>query len=454
MSEQEKLPETALHLVWLRQWRLPSLLHTVDGRPVEVFHPGWLRYAAGPDFQRAVLRVGEAWVQGNVEIHLQSRDWYHHGHARDPRYTGVVLHVVYIHNSPVRHASAPRTSIPEIALDTYLAAKDFKDIPDLPVKDRPRGPRCLAYLHGWKPERVREFLERMGIRYLLERAALIRQEMHKDDAPSPTEALYRKIMRSLGYAYHRALFERLAVRLPWSEFLPAARRDPQGLYHRILHYLDWLPSCPGSADVPCPEPWVPELPRRPGGIRPWNDPARRLAWMVMFAHRSEPGQDPLDRLLDAARRLILEPTDRKGFRSFWRHLVREIKNIDWRPPAAPLAELLDLRLRGPAMGDSRWTTLWWNAIIPVVLAEIDPQHDLGRRLQYQATGPMDEDWIQNVMKRQFGAYAAAVPRRNPLGQLGWHGLFKSACNDLTVTCARCPLNRDMAISPPLEEKPS
>ena len=43
---------------------------------------------------KAHLIIGGREVKGDIEIHLVSSDWYHHGHHQDPRYDKVILHVV------------------------------------------------------------------------------------------------------------------------------------------------------------------------------------------------------------------------------------------------------------------------------------------------------------------------------------------------------------------------
>ena len=49
---------------------------------------------AGPDFRDAVVVLDGARLVGDVELHLRAANWYGHHHQRDPRYDGVVLHVV------------------------------------------------------------------------------------------------------------------------------------------------------------------------------------------------------------------------------------------------------------------------------------------------------------------------------------------------------------------------
>lgn len=68
---------------------------TADGQPIEVIFPGTTNTHAGPDFLQARIRIGDTLWAGNVEIHVNSSDWYAHGHQNDKNYENVILHVVY-----------------------------------------------------------------------------------------------------------------------------------------------------------------------------------------------------------------------------------------------------------------------------------------------------------------------------------------------------------------------
>lgn len=70
-------------------------IFTTDGLPVEVLYPGTKNSHAGPDFLQARIRIADTLWAGNVEIHVNSADWYAHGHQNDKNYQNVILHVVY-----------------------------------------------------------------------------------------------------------------------------------------------------------------------------------------------------------------------------------------------------------------------------------------------------------------------------------------------------------------------
>ena len=90
-------PEKLLQKIWLRGDFDRAAAVTADGRRVRIVHPGKWNLLGGPDFSAARLRFDdqpEREAHGDVEVHLRAPDWDAHGHARDPAYDRVVLHVV------------------------------------------------------------------------------------------------------------------------------------------------------------------------------------------------------------------------------------------------------------------------------------------------------------------------------------------------------------------------
>lgn len=88
-------PERLLQKIWWRGDFERAALATAAGCPVRVLDPGRWNRLAGPDFLGARIAFGaDPPVTGDIEVHLDTRDWDVHGHARDPAYAGVLLHVV------------------------------------------------------------------------------------------------------------------------------------------------------------------------------------------------------------------------------------------------------------------------------------------------------------------------------------------------------------------------
>ena len=97
---------------------------------MRVLYPGRASSAAGPDFRNALVEVeGVGLVQGDVEIHVRQRDWQGHGHGRDPRYNGVILHAALeLDASSTRLQSGRR--VPVVSLAPLLSGcPELEDSP-------------------------------------------------------------------------------------------------------------------------------------------------------------------------------------------------------------------------------------------------------------------------------------------------------------------------------------
>lgn len=112
------MKEDFLHYVWQYQ-KLTSLeLHSVKGETITILHPGFYLKTAGPDFFNAQVIIGGQKWAGNVEIHVNSSDWYLHNHERDAAYNNVILHVVWEHDSDVFGSN--NVEIPVVELREYV----------------------------------------------------------------------------------------------------------------------------------------------------------------------------------------------------------------------------------------------------------------------------------------------------------------------------------------------
>lgn len=122
------MKEEYLHYLWKLN-RLPSLsLTTVSNETLEIINPGWLNTDAGPDFFNGKVRFNNVVWSGNIEIHVNSSDWYKHKHQFDRAYDNVVLHVVYNYDVPVYINEEP---IPTLELKKYIDKTHFDKYDDL-----------------------------------------------------------------------------------------------------------------------------------------------------------------------------------------------------------------------------------------------------------------------------------------------------------------------------------
>ncbi|MGB3149180.1 MAG: DUF2851 family protein [Maribacter sp.] len=110
--------EDLLHFIWKYQ-KFPTVkLKTVNDDSVTIETVGTHNNLAGPDFFNARLKIGNQLWAGNVEIHINSSDWYAHKHEKDENYDNVILHVVWEDDIMVFRPDG--SVIPTLELKNYI----------------------------------------------------------------------------------------------------------------------------------------------------------------------------------------------------------------------------------------------------------------------------------------------------------------------------------------------
>jgi len=208
-------PEKLLQKIWLRGDFNRAAALTVDGRCVRVLHPGKWNLLGGPDFLGARLRFddGPAFT-GDVEAHLHAADWEAHGHARDPAYDKVVLHVVLFPPDAARTTrGAAGREIPMVALLPLLhhSLEEFaaeEAVEKLAQRAIARLPDELGGLPA--PEQV-ALLERQAEARWQQKVRFARLRVQR---LGWEEACHHAALEVLGYRFNRAPMLRAAGR--WS----------------------------------------------------------------------------------------------------------------------------------------------------------------------------------------------------------------------------------------------
>jgi len=90
--------EALLQFVWKTGFEGMQRLYSLQGRELLIIRPGELNTDSGPDFSHARIQTDGIILAGNIEIHINSSDWFRHGHHHDPAYQSVILHLVFRHD--------------------------------------------------------------------------------------------------------------------------------------------------------------------------------------------------------------------------------------------------------------------------------------------------------------------------------------------------------------------
>ncbi len=282
----ETITERHIQALWLEQKYFNSLT-TPDGQPVFILSPGLWNVEAGPDFLRAHIRIGDREYRGDIEIHLSQEGWNAHGHAHDPRYNDVVLHLVLW---PARTARATLCangrSVPTIFLEPFLTVPIGRllrliDLELYPYKRFTGSGRCSQELFNKEPSARSDQLLRSAARHRLESKAQLLKQWH------PTEPLLAGIAMALGYKRNARAFLELflwARNVQWAtrEHLFAALLGCSGFFEPHHHkrwkdsaYYAFLMSLWWTLRSEADHQAVLELQQ----VRPLNHPVRRLAYL-------------------------------------------------------------------------------------------------------------------------------------------------------------------------------
>ena len=182
------------------------LLRTTAGEQIQVVYPGRRNLGPGPDFLDAIIALdGRRLRYGHIEVHSAASAWRTHGHASDPAYHNVMLHVVWEDDGPI--GDGPLRTL---ALSPY-----FPDgLPEQYVAQRLPSFQPCSDLHTKSDAMtVGMLFATLGERRVRKKAA---QMLAAIESLGPEQALYAALLDALGYSQNREPFRLLSEALPWS----------------------------------------------------------------------------------------------------------------------------------------------------------------------------------------------------------------------------------------------
>lgn len=209
--------ERLLQAVWQQQRLRRDQLRTTDGKPVRIFHPGFISVEGGPDFGNAVLQIGnDPPRSGDVEIDLRSSGWRAHGHDQNPHFENVLLHAVWeCDGAPARGSNHPPVLALRESLDAPLAelSLSFESQPLRSLPESLRG-KCCAPLRELDEARLEELLrEAARVRFEAKAAQCRARARHA----GWEQALWENLFRALGYKHNVWPMQHVAESRPcWS----------------------------------------------------------------------------------------------------------------------------------------------------------------------------------------------------------------------------------------------
>lgn len=441
LREDAPPPERLLQAVWQHQRVLREALTLADGRSVRVLHPGFLNREPGPDFRDALVQFGnEAPQRGDVEVDLAASGWRAHKHDVNPHFRAVVLHVVWEGTS----ASGLPTLALKSRLDAPLGELAEWFGGDGATRSGELAGKCCGPLHA---------LPRAELDAILQQAALIRLQLKAAHIAARARqvgwdcALWEGLFTALGYKHNVWPMRRLAelagttteplcleawqARLTgWSGLLPAELPRSQGADAEYLRRLwdTWWRERERFDEV-----ILPRAAWRMSGLRPANQPLRRLA---LAAHWLASG-DLLARLERWFTRDVTTATLARSLLELLQPDADAFWSWHWTLKSPRLKKAQ------PLLGDARLTDLAVNVILPWLWARTAAGRNETLRTRAETrylTWPAGEDNATLRLARER-LFAGAPPRGLFLHAAAQQGLLqvvRDFCEHSNALCEHCP----------------
>lgn len=399
---------------------------TTGGESVEIIQFGVRNREAGPDFAEAAISInGEEPVRGCIELDFEARDWERHGHAGNPDFEQVALHVFLSRGDAAFFTrTANNRNVPQVLLD----------LPELitqPPSSQPiaKSGLCASVLRELPGKQASEIIEAAAQFRMRARAARLARliELH-----GPDEALYQALATTLGYKSNKLPFTIIAQRLPLRMLLQN-KADAESLIFGVSGFL-------GTADFEqfdretraylrqLWENWwarraeferltVAKNAWRLSGQRPVNHPQRRLAALAKLV-REWPKI-----------RLLAQSCEVASIYKFFSALGHEY--WDWHYTLASKKSAVSMAL----IGETRVTDMLANVFFPIaILAEPSRWNGFkklsapleSRRVKIAAIRLLDG----NPLRKELVKTAA--------GQQGLLQIYEDFCQVDNSGCTRCP----------------
>jgi hypothetical protein len=389
---------------------------------------------------------------GDVAVHRDAGGWQAHGHATDPRYNDVILHVVLRAGRKDRPArTAAGRVVPTLALAPLLgngvaALHRAAGQDDYPAGSPQARGRCAGLIPAQGTGPLAGMLDLAGEWRMLAKARAFGERRER---VGPDQALHEALFAACGYAAFKEPFLALARELPYERARQLARRDPHLLEAALLHLAGLLPAELSGAAPPhflrlatLRAEGLPGLRALPfawprGGVRPANYPERRLGGLArLIARTADTGLwESVAALWQGDRGPVARRRDFEalfpGAMGFW------ATHCTWLGAglARPLAPIGAGRVRG----------IIGNVLVPAALADARHRRDRALEARVHAfldalPGEPDNRVVKRMLPRLLGD--AKPPRIGFRRQQGILQLHRDWCEP-NPACEHCAMYRQL-----------
>lgn len=205
------LAEADLWRLWEGQRFPPGALKTTGGVPLRAVYRGRPNHGPGPDFRDAIIASPDGLLAGDIELHVRSSDFRRHGHAVDPAYDRVVLHLVFRHDAEGDTTLSSGRRVPVVALEDWTERR-AREVQRWLLRGARYEEPCRSAVARLGPEAAGAALDRLGdMRFRAKAHALAKRAGES----GPGQALWEGLLEALAYGGERERFVQVARAVPW-----------------------------------------------------------------------------------------------------------------------------------------------------------------------------------------------------------------------------------------------
>jgi hypothetical protein len=199
--------EEFLHYIWKYKLFKNHNLKTQNQEKLEIINQGIHNTDAGPDFFNARIKIDKTIWAGNVEIHINSSDWYKHNHQEDKAYDNVILQIVLNFDKDVYRTDGQL--IPTLVIE--FENKILKNYENL-IKNE-YWISCQNEITQVDLFTIHNWLEKLAIERLEEKSERILKLLEQTNN-SWENAFYIQLASNFGFKLNSMPFELLSKSLP------------------------------------------------------------------------------------------------------------------------------------------------------------------------------------------------------------------------------------------------
>ncbi|MEZ0274109.1 MAG: DUF2851 family protein, partial [Roseimicrobium sp.] len=231
LGMESPLTELELQSLWFAG-EFGSEFTTTCGKRVAIRDFGVWNHAAGPDFTGCAVQTENGVLKGDIELDPDVRDWERHGHATNPAYENVALHL-YLQSPEAR--AFTRTAGHREVLQVCLSQDMLRDGARPRAMAEARLGRCATPLRDMDPVRVHSLLEAAAQYRLQSKSAKLQAlvRLHGRE-----QAVYQSLSAAMGYRNNQRPFTILAQRLPVKKLLRLGALEREALLFGVSGFLE------------------------------------------------------------------------------------------------------------------------------------------------------------------------------------------------------------------------